>query len=308
MRAQQFLYPPGVAYFYAPFAHFPPIASFIANLVLMLGFSFVAASLVSRIYRFPFWFAVATTFAWAPLLNSIIVGQSTAVALMLFLIVIYTLTQNRQFLAGIATGALMFKPTNAIVILVILAIRRRWRSLAVALSVGALWYALGVAAAAGDWLWPVQYLHALENAYAYDFAANQMKSFSFPTLLMYLGVAQPLAIGLAMLLLAFCVWLLTGATILEAASIAPLITLAVSPHVWPYDAGLLVPTISYYMCVAGEPWRTRLVAAAYLLGAVPLIGFDALFVVVLGGLELWTAHALKMKGRILWWRQGDSNS
>lgn len=298
MRAQPFVYPPAVAYFYAPFSHLSPIISFVVEQALMIGFSFLAAVLVSRIYGFTLSFAAAIVFAWMPLLNSIIVGQSTAVALMLFLVAVYALVQNRQLLAGVAIGALMFKPTNAVVLLLLLMLRRGWRALIVALFISGMWYLLSTAATAGDWHWPVQYAQSLQTTYALDFTANQLKSFSLPTLLMFFGAAQPVALALGLIVLTVCLWLLSGATMLEAASVAPIITLAVSPHAWPYDAGLLVPTISYYVLVAKEPWRTRIVVAAYVLGVLPFIGFNPLIVVVLGGLELWIAHASKSTDRL----------
>lgn len=293
MRVQSFAYPPAVAWLYAPFSHLSPVTSFFIDQALMVAVSFLAALLVARIYRFARWFAIAVVFAWAPLLYAIVVGQSTPVALVLFLLAILALTEERPVLAGLAAGALLFKPTDAIVLIVLLGVRGRWQSLAVACACGAFWYVASVAATAGNWGWPITYLHSIQGYYNADFAANAVKSFSLPTVLMYAHVPQSVAMIAGAVLFLACIALLVRAPILEAASMTPLVTLAISPHAWAYDVGLLIPSLCYVMRVAGEPWRTRIIATAYIIGVLPLMGFDPLAVVVLGGVGLWLAHSLR---------------
>jgi hypothetical protein len=150
-----------------------------------------------------------------------------------------------------------------------------------------------VAATAGNWGWPIAYLRSIQGYYNADFAANAVKSFSLPTVLMYAHVPQSVAMIAGALLFVACTALLVRAPILEAASITPLVTLAISPHAWAYDVGLLIPSLCYVMRVASEPWRTRIVASAYIIGVLPLMGFDPLAVVVLGGVGLWLAHSLR---------------
>ena len=93
---------------------------------------------------------------------------------------------------------------------------------------------------------------------------------------------------------------LRRAGIVEAASAACLIGLAAGPRTWGYEAALAFPFLCWVM--AGgvkEPWRTRLIAAAYLLGPLwffsSVTRLSAIAVVVLAAAALWSWR---------WWRPG----
>jgi len=287
MRPQVFSYPPAVAWLYAPFARLAPLPSFFLEQALMLGVSVVAALLAARIYRFQVSFAIAVTLAWAPLLISIVVGQSTAIALTLTLLAILGLKEKRWLLAGIAVGALLYKPTDSVALVTLLILRGRWRSVAVVGACAALWYIASALATSGNWSWPAQYLELIHGYYHADFAANAIKSVSLPTLALYMGLPQPSAILAGAALFFACAILLYRRPVFEAASMTPLVTLAVSPHAWPYDVGLLLPSICYLLHVGHEPWRTRIVAITYVIAVLPLMHFDPLAIIVLGGTALW---------------------
>ena len=71
-------------------------------------------------------------------------------------------------------------------------------------------------------------------------------------------------------------------------SCTSLLSLALSAHAWMYDATIVLPALFYAMAKLAEPWRTRLVIAAYLLAALwmPIdaaIGFNPLAIITLGG-------------------------
>lgn len=287
MRPQVFAYPPAAAWAYLPAAHLSQLSSLFVDQALMVGAALVCALLVARIYLFPVWFSVAAVFAWGPLLDSIVVGQSTPVALALVLIAVFGLWRNNETSAGLAIGVLLYKPSDAVVLIALLLIRRRWRALALTGSCAAVWYLASVAATAGQWTWPIAYVHMLQGSYHDDFAANAVKAFSLPTLLMYMKVPETYALSAALLLLACCLWMLARRPIAESANVAPLVTLAVSPHAWPYDAALLIPSLCYMMTSLGEPWRTRLAVAAYAIAVLPLLHFDPLAILVLGGTAFW---------------------
>jgi Glycosyltransferase family 87 len=293
MRPQAFAYPPGVAWFYAPFARLSPMSSFFIDQSLMVGACFIAALLVARIYRFAVWFAIAAVFAWVPLLYGIFVGQSTPIALVIFLVAILALVDRRPVLAGLAAGILLFKPTDAVVLIALMALRRQWRSLAIVFACGIVWYLISVAATADNWAWPIEYARSLQGYYLTDFSTNAVKAFSLPMVLMYAGVPQTVGLAAAAALFLACVPLLLRAPMLEASSVAPLITLALSPHAWPYDVGLLIPALCFFMLVATEPWRTRIIAGVYIIAVLPLMHFDPLAIVVLGGMALWLGCAAR---------------
>src|SRR5207245_7739074 len=82
------------------------------------------------------------------------------------------------------------------------------------------------------------------------------------------------------------------APILEAASMACLIGVAASPHAWGYDAALVLPAIFWFLGAGmAEPWRTRLVVAAYVVAPLWLFsretGVSAVAVIVLVGAAVW---------------------
>ena len=72
---------------------------------------------------------------------------------------------------------------------------------------------------------------------------------------------------------------------------ALLIGLAVSPHSWAYDAVMALLMIAYAATHLTEPLRTRLIVAVYALAPLalcsPIVRFDAVAIVVVGGSLAW---------------------
>jgi hypothetical protein len=74
----------------------------------------------------------------------------------------------------------------------------------------------------------------------------------------------------------------------EALSLTSLFAVALSAHVWMYDAAVLLPAVFYAMSRLREPWRTRVTVTAYLLAAawmpiVFVLRFNPLAIVTIGG-------------------------
>jgi hypothetical protein len=67
--------------------------------------------------------------------------------------------------------------------------------------------------------------------------------------------------------------------------------LALSPHALAYDAALALPMIAYTASRLAEPDRTRMLlgvfAVAPLFFVAPLVRFDPLALVVIGGTCAW---------------------
>ena len=285
-----FVYPPAVAWLYAPLALMPVMPAMVAEEIAMAGV-FVACALVeARTYGFPAWFAIVAVFAWAPAINSIEVGQNSGLALLLVLGIVAALASRRPLLAGILAGALLYKPTEALPMLILLAARREWRSLGLACIVGAGLYLASVAAAHGDWFWPAQYAATLHGMYAADLAGAAPRTYTLPTLLLSLGAPSAVAAVATLAVWLAAIPLLARRPLLEAASLAPFVGLSLSPHAWFYEAAVMLPAMFFAMRALAEPLRTRVVAATYLLVAfgsvTPHLG-HILAVVCAGGTVAW---------------------
>lgn len=278
-------YPPAVAWFFAPFAHIPLSWGFWINAVLMLGACIASGLIAARIYGLPKAFSVLALLAWEGSVASIADGQNASVALLLSMLCIFGLVRGRPIVTGAAVGLLLFKPTDAGVFILLLLLRREWRALALVGVAAVLWYLAGVPAAAGDWSWPYHYATSMLAYYPHqDFAKGII---SISGLAMRLGLPRLIANGICALVLVLWCIIAARVPLLEAGSSAGLIAVATSPHANPYEAALLVPAIFFVMTRVAEPWRTRLVAIAYVVSGISIVRwfvpFDPVTVLVAAG-------------------------
>lgn len=287
---QPFVYPPGFAWVYAPLAHLPTMTAMIVAQIMMIGLFAIAGFLIAKIYKLRLWFALVAVFAWGPTIGTIEDGQNTGLALVLVLVATLALVNRRPLLTGLAVGLLLYKPTDAATLVLLLAVRREWRALGIAGLCGAGWYFLSVGASGGDWRWPLRYADTVHAWYALHSAGNPHLVFTVPTMLLAAGV--PLAIafcaGAAVAVLALP--LFARATALEAASMATLIGVATSLHAWSYTAALLLPAVCYAITRLLEPWRTRVIGVAYVcasVGTATAYGGFPLAIICIGGTVWW---------------------
>jgi len=283
-------YPPAVAYLYAPFALVPIWLGFVINAAIMLGLVGLAGYLAARIFDLPPRLAVLLAFAWTPSTAGAVIGQNAPLAVFLALWAIDALRRDEQLEAGLACGLMMYKPSLAVPLIGLLMLRRLWRSVAVAGVVVAAGYLISVPAAAGDWGWPAAWWNGLQPWLAQNLIGNADKAISIPGLIGRLQTgAIPDLVAAALVLLSLRG--LVRAPIVEAASAACLLTLAIGPRVWGYEAGLMLPILAW--AIAGglrEPWRTRLVFLVVPLGLCWLVSYYT----VVSGLALVVAAATAM--------------
>jgi hypothetical protein len=272
LRPQIFAYPPPFAWFYAPFSHLPPVAGMVVQDVLMLALLAAAAIVAARAFGFSTWFSLGAVLAWTPAINSIEIGQNTGLAVLLVFVAIWAFVNQRLTIAGIAIGLLLYKPTIAIPLLVLLAVCRQGRVLAVAAACGAGWYLLGLLATHGDWLWPAQYVRTLYAALESE--GLFLKPVTLPELLIAAGLTRAVAAGMGYALLLLALPLVARRSLMEGIAVITLVGLAVSPHARPYELALMLPALFYAMLKVPEPWRTRIIPPLYLLVACGLI-FDS---------------------------------
>jgi hypothetical protein len=296
LPAAFFAYPPGTAWLFWPFALVPLPLGFVLHGLLMLACAVAAGWLAGPVYGLDRRVAVLATLAWAPVTASIVLGQNGPLGLLLAIVAIGGIVGGRATPAGLAIGLLLYKPTFAAPLVGLLILRRR-AELGIVALVAISWYLAGVAASAGDWTWPVAWLNGLRGYLEADFAGNADKAISLPGLVARLpGVPTwlPLVVGAAVVALA--IPRLVRAPMLEAASAASLIGVAASPHAWGYDAALVVPFLLWLLgdhgrAALAEPWRTRLIVAAYVLAPLWLVSrqtiVSVLAVVVLAMAAAW---------------------
>jgi len=281
-----FAYMPGYAWLlYAP-ARLPLAWGFALNAIVMLAVCFMAARLAARVYSLERSFTLLTILAWAPTTAAILTGQNSPIGLLLWLLTTIALADGRDAAAGVFAGLLLYKPTYAIPLGLLLLFRRNWTAIGVAALCGIGWYAASALAAGNDWLWPGIYLRSLGGYVGSDFAYNAPKAVSLPGLLMRAGVSSGSAFAVGIVLLIAAAWRARKRPIVEAMSALAIVGVATSPHAWPYDAVLALPAIFWLIAKVAEPVRTRWVAGMYAVAPTwllaHLLGGDLLAVPVLG--------------------------
>jgi hypothetical protein len=289
-----FPYPPGVAWLYWPLARMPLDVAFWVQTALMLACAVAAGWVGAGIFGLSRRVGVLATLAWAPVTGAMVIGQNTPLALLLATLAIDALVRRRDWLAGGWVAALLYKPTLAAPLAGLFLLRGRWRALAVVAAGALVLYVAGIPAVGGSATWPSPWFDNLAAWLPDDAMRNADKAVSVPGLLARLPLPWWLPYLVAALVVLAAFPRLLRAPIAEAAAGALVVGVAVSPHAWGYEAALLLPFV--WWALGGgiaEPWRTRLVVAAYLLGPLWLLSaytqVSTVAIVVLGAYVIWVA-------------------
>ena len=295
------VYPPGAAWLFVPFGLFPlPVAFWLhaaANVLLVAASGLLGA----RVYGLDRRLGLVLAFAWTPCIASAIYGQNAPLALFLCLVTIEGLRRDSDWLAGLGAGLLLYKPTLALPLLGLLVLRLRWRALLVVAVSAAAWYLAGVAAAVGDWGWPLTWLTSVGGWYQTDTAHNIVRTISMSGVLQGFGVPSFVALGLGLVMAVLALPRLARAPLTEAAAGVVLVWLAVSPHALNYEGALVLPVLLWALGGSGtglrEPARTWMVVGAIVLAPEYLfsetLGLSSLALITVAGSIVWIAG---------WWR------
>jgi hypothetical protein len=213
-------------------------------------------------------------------------------ALLLALVAIWAMKEDRPWLAGAAVGLMLYKPTLALPLMALFLIRGRWRELGVTVVAAGAVYLLSVAAAGGDWNWLALWLDGARTALPADAVYNVDKHITLPGLLGRFGAPFIVTVAAGAAIVVAALPGLRRAGVVEAASAACLLGLAAGPRAWGYEAALAFPFVCWVLAGGvGEPWRTRFVVIAYLVAPLwmisPWIGYNGVAIVVIGGSALW---------------------
>jgi alpha-1,2-mannosyltransferase len=289
-----FVYPPGMALLYVPFAALPYGLAAALHLALMGGLLVTAAILGADALLLPRRWSVIAALAWGPAAAGVISGQNTALALLMVVVAALALQRGRQALSGGLVGLLAYKPQLAAPLVLLFVVRSRWVALASAALLVSVHYLAGVVATGGNAVWPTDWLATLNAYTGADYAANGWQAISLPALGQHLTHATGIP-GLMLLgylaaagIVVVCIPSMRRLPVLEAVALACACGLVISPHAWVYDATLLLPALAVFArraAAGGWPSRSRWwLAIAFALGLTwplgGLIGVTALPLVV----------------------------
>lgn len=294
-----FLYLPGFAWIYWPLAQMPLMIALVVEEVAMVLLFAIAAALIARIYRFPLYFALVAVFAWGPALSAVLDGQNTGLGLMLSLAAILALLAQRDELAGLAIGLLLFKPTEALPLILLLALRRKWRALLAVLACAVGWYFSSVAATGGDWNWLSTYVKTVHEQYMIAMPLGYWKAYTLPSLVLAVGAPFGVAVASSVALLVLSIPPLLRTRLIEASSMIMVVGLAASVYAWPYEASILLPGLCFAMISITEPWRTRIVVVTYIVGSLGMVtphAAHSLALICIGGALWWLGTQYAHRG------------
>lgn len=295
-----YINPASVAVTYSPLARLPYRAAFYLHTLIMTGF-FLTGMWVLRPHLSTVrssWLAAALVgLTWFPMIHSVITGQNTALSFMCLSIAYAATIKNRQWLAGLALGVLLFKPQYAVPLVGLLLLRRRFGTVAVALACAGAHYLLG--AWACGWDWPADMVRSAAG-YFHEFgrvlqgrthiALLEVTDYSVILPLEARGASPALIASikgviyaLVAAVIGYLIWAWRHAdparpdfVLYWALAIAG--SLLISPHSHYYDAGLLLLAVllildNYNRRAQPVGWPARLALALVYLGYPFAFGF-----------------------------------
>lgn len=278
------LYPPQVSIFFALFAGLP----YPAALILWLTFN----SLIYCLCCYAVWRAcpnlrssritvLILALAFPAFWHLIAWGQTSALALACFTLAFFALRAQREFLAGLALGCLIFKPQLGVASAVTFVATRRWKLIAGALLSAAAQLAASLAYYGPDPLrqW-IRVLLSLPNLLPQLeprlYQTHSLRTF-WTMLVPWPRLAMALYIVTALLTLALAIRCWQSRLPLPLRYSALLLaTVLVAPHLTVYDLVILAPAFlllsDWIVTQPGHAPTFHLKLLLYLAYALPLLG------------------------------------
>ena len=243
-----FAYPPHVAMAFAPFAAVGFRAGYAIHTALMVAAA-VGALWVLRPVCPPLrrWFlpACAATLAFYPLFRAVGGGQNAAVTLLLFAVVWRALADDREVVAGLAVGLLLYRPQYALPLIGLLLVRRHLTAVASASAVAAATWAISAAVLGVGWVseW-LDTVGAFVELDATVNAPNSVSALGFIQALSDSRGAATYAVAAVVVVpvigLLLFRWWAEERALAERMALVSVGVLLISPHTMFYDVGLLV--------------------------------------------------------------------
>jgi hypothetical protein len=278
------LYPPQVSILFAPFARLSYPWALICWLTLsaliygLCGYTLWRACPNLGKYRFTI---LILALAFPAFWHLIAWGQTSAMALACFTLAFFALQAQREFLAGLALGCLIFKPQLGVVAAVIFVDARRWRVIAGALLSASVQMAVAWTYYGPDslrsWLQTLSHLRSVLPLLEPKLYQTHCLRTFWTMLLPWPGLAGAFYIVTALLTLALAArcWQSTLSLPLRYSAML-LATVLVAPHLTVYDLVVLAPAIlllSNWIAIHPDNSTTpQLKLLLYLAYALPLLG------------------------------------
>lgn len=104
--------PPVVALLFLPFTYFSPITSYklfaILNLIILIILTISSAKIFKNIKKYKFWYLIP--FVFLPSIQTLFVGQTSFILLLIFLFIYISINNKNSLLAGVLGGFILFRP------------------------------------------------------------------------------------------------------------------------------------------------------------------------------------------------------
>jgi hypothetical protein len=278
------LYPPQVSILFAPFARLPyPWA---------LTFWLTLNGLIYGLCVYALWRAcpnlrnyrrtvLILALAFPAFWHLIAWGQTSALALACFTVAFFALRAEREFLAGLAFGCLIFKPQLGVAAAVIFVDARRWKVIAGALlsasiQLAAAWVYYGPDSLR-TWIQNLSRLPSLLPLLEPKLYQTHCLRTLWTMLLPWPRLALALYVVTALLTLAVAArcWQSSLSLSLRYSALL-LATVLVAPHLTVYDLVILAPAFlllaNWIAIQPDDPGAPQLKLLLYLAYALPLLG------------------------------------
>ena len=288
-----FAYPPHTALLYAPLSHLPYRVSYAVHTLLMVAATVAALALVRPMVPLVdrhFAIVAIGTIAFYPMYRAITGGQNTALTLLLLAGSWRAVDADRDAVAGLLLGLLLFKPQFALPLIGLHLLARRWRlGASAALTAVACWGA-GAALLGVGWL--SRWLDSVRFFSDLDARVNRRNAVSFlgaADTVLGVGDSRGRALGAVLALLTVValvvVWHKRGRRDLYWPMMVALPAIVlISPHAMFYDAGLLALPLAAMLAADKVQVREAAVVlwcAGFLDVAKHAIGLTPLFAVTI---------------------------
>jgi alpha-1,2-mannosyltransferase len=243
------LYPPQVSILFAPLAHLPYAWAlavwWLFNTAIYAGCCYCVWRACPNL-RTEGSLVIILAAAFPGFFHLIAWGQTSALALACFTLIYFLLRAQREFLAGVVLGCLIFKPQLGLASAVVFIFLGSWKTIigaalsAVAeLSVGALYYGMEPLRHWVDMLWHIRNVLPLLEPKPHQ--THSLRTF-WTLLIPWNNLAQALYVvsAAALLGLTIMTWQRSSALALRYSSLL-LATVLVAPHLTVYDLVILAP-------------------------------------------------------------------
>jgi hypothetical protein len=278
------LYPPQVSMFLSPLARLSyswALIVWCALSTLLYAVCCYAFSRACSGLHGAEWTVVILAAAFPGFFHLIAWGQTSAIALACFTLMFFLLRGEREFLAGLVLGCLMFKPQLGLAAAVVFIARGRWKvvfgaAASAAAQFAAAWMYYGFGPLK-EWFLTMNHVSvAMPVLEPRPYQTHSLRTF-WSMLIPSSGVSLALYIITAGFVLALTIMIWRSEISLDLRYSALLLaTVLVAPHLIVYDLIILAPVFlllgNWLALSPRNAVRGRLIALLYLCYFLPLVG------------------------------------